>query len=142
MCHLVDLRNRLEIDPLTISITDLFLEKVQIVKINKKDLIDLIMLLLEYSLVEKGESGINLERISRICQRDWGWTHTLLMNLEKVVLLVKSESGFSSGEIGIIEKQTSAIRSAVELVPKSLAWKLRAKVGERRKWYKDVEEVY
>jgi hypothetical protein len=29
----------------------------------------------------------------------------------------------------------------LEAEPKSLAWKLRAKVGDRVKWYKEVDEV-
>jgi hypothetical protein len=29
----------------------------------------------------------------------------------------------------------------IEQEPKSLAWRLRARVGDRVKWYKDVDEV-
>jgi len=29
----------------------------------------------------------------------------------------------------------------IEKKPKTLAWKLRAKVGTKSKWYKDVEDV-
>jgi hypothetical protein len=29
----------------------------------------------------------------------------------------------------------------VEAEPKSMAWRLRARVGDRVKWYKDVDEV-
>jgi len=29
----------------------------------------------------------------------------------------------------------------IEKEPKSMAWRLRARVGDRVKWYKDVDEV-
>jgi hypothetical protein len=35
---------------------------------------------------------------------------------------------------------TAALRR-IEAEPKPMAWRLRARVGDRVKWYKDVEEV-
>jgi hypothetical protein len=32
------------------------------------------------------------------------------------------------------------LRRALEAAPKSVRWKLRARVGERRQWHNDVEE--
>jgi hypothetical protein len=29
----------------------------------------------------------------------------------------------------------------IEAAPKSMAWRMRARVGDRVKWYKDVDEV-
>jgi hypothetical protein len=34
-----------------------------------------------------------------------------------------------------------AIRQAMNDSPKTLAWKLRARVGKRVRWYQEVEEV-
>ncbi|MEA2245211.1 MAG: hypothetical protein QOD24_4767, partial [Solirubrobacteraceae bacterium] len=34
-----------------------------------------------------------------------------------------------------------AIAEAMERAPKTRAWKLRAKIGERKRWYEDPEEV-
>jgi hypothetical protein len=34
-----------------------------------------------------------------------------------------------------------SIRSRIDLQPKSTGWKLRARVGDRKKWYRDVDEL-
>jgi hypothetical protein len=34
-----------------------------------------------------------------------------------------------------------ALEDAIEQAPKTQKWKLRARVGERVKWYEQVEEV-
>jgi hypothetical protein len=33
------------------------------------------------------------------------------------------------------------LEARIESQPKSLIWKARARIGERVKWYKDVEEL-
>ncbi len=34
------------------------------------------------------------------------------------------------------------IKTAIESSPKSLGWRMRARVGPKKKWYADVEELY
>ena len=46
-CHEVRWAGRLEIEETTLPLTEMFLEKMQIVKINEKDIVDTIILLLE-----------------------------------------------------------------------------------------------
>ena len=46
---------------------------------------------------------------------------------------------WATGGVGCIA--IDAIRRRGEAAPKSLGWKMRAKIGDRVKWYKDVEEV-
>ncbi len=53
-CHAIYWKDRLETDSPTIPLAELLLEKMQIVQINEKDVIDTIMLLLEHPL---GDSG-------------------------------------------------------------------------------------
>jgi hypothetical protein len=38
-------------------------------------------------------------------------------------------------------QRLATIQGAMEAAPKSLAWKMRAKVGTRVRWYEEVEEV-
>ena len=40
-----------------------------------------------------------------------------------------------------LEQQVDAALKRIEAEPKSMAWRLRARVGDRVKWYKDVDEV-
>jgi hypothetical protein len=39
-----------------------------------------------------------------------------------------------------VKKKVESLLNEIEKKPKSMGWKLRAKVGESRKWYEDVEE--
>ena len=83
-CHTVLWKDRLELDPETIPLAELLLQKMQIVEINEKDLIDTIMLLLEFPLGDNDDETINVDRVARVCAKDWGWWRTLTMNLDKV----------------------------------------------------------
>ena len=40
-----------------------------------------------------------------------------------------------------IQKRLAAIQKAMDAAPKTMQWKLRAKVGTRVRWYQEVEEV-
>jgi len=139
-CHDIDLTRRLEVDYPTISVSDLLLEKLQIVEINEKDLIDSSMLMCEHPVGDRDEESINGAYISELCSRDWGLWRTLTGNLERIESflpkLVQSDSDR--------EKVTGAItdlRSAIDAGPKSVAWRMRAKIGDKKKWYREVEEV-
>jgi len=49
-CHVIYWKDRLDVDHPSIPLAEMLLEKMQIVQINEKDIIDTIMLLLEHSL--------------------------------------------------------------------------------------------
>ena len=40
-----------------------------------------------------------------------------------------------------VEAQVRDVVARMEQEPKSMGWKLRARVGDRVKWYKEVDEV-
>lgn len=40
-----------------------------------------------------------------------------------------------------VAQQIATIRAAIETASKSVAWRMRARVGERVKWYEVPEEV-
>ena len=84
MCHKVDFKNRLAFDPLTVSLTDLVLEKMQIVQINEKDIKDCILLFLEHDLSEKEETAVNAGYIADVLSKDWGYYYTVTTNLKKI----------------------------------------------------------
>jgi hypothetical protein len=140
-CHLIPLAGRLEADRPTLPLAELLLTKLQIVKINEKDLLDSIVLLLEHVLSDSDAGGVNLCRFTRLCADDWGLWRTVTMNLDKVAGLARTDSRLGSAERGRVDAQLAAIRDRLEAEPKPLAWRLRAKLGDRMKWYKDVEDV-
>ena len=140
-CHMIRWANRLEQDSPTIPLAEMLLEKMQIVKINEKDIIDTIMLLLEHPLGDRDVDTINIARISSLCSQDWGLWRTLTMNLRKVAQLGQGYKELGASEISHLAAQVEAALQKIDQEPKTLSWKIRAKVGDRVKWYQDVDDI-
>lgn len=141
-CHVIPLRDRLGVDFPTIPLAELFMEKMQIVKINEKDIIDTIMLIREHEIGEDDIEMINVKLIARRCAQDWGLWKTITMNLDKVSQKLEQYRTQLAGEdYEDVTQKIATIRRYIEKEPKSLAWKMRSKIGERVKWYKEVDEL-
>jgi hypothetical protein len=146
MCHVLWFKDRIDRMPFTIDVSDLLLTKLQVVEQNEKDVHDIVYLLAAFPVVEGDPPGqIGLDRVGRIVAEDWGWWRTVTGNLDRVADLVRA-----GGDLRAIVpanrafdpvQQASAIRSHCDAVPKTLKWKLRARVGERVQWYELPEEV-
>jgi hypothetical protein len=63
------------------------------------------------------------------------------MNLDKVRQLAQGYSQLPVEQKEKIDSQVKTALAQIEREPKSLSWRLRARVGDRVKWYKDVDEV-
>jgi hypothetical protein len=144
MCHVLDFASRIDRMPDTLDVTDLALSKLQIVEINAKDVHDLLHLLCGFEVRPGDEPGtIGLDRIGPIVAEDWGWWRTVTMNLDKLAQLAEGEHHdlLPGARVFDPAEQARAIRAHCDGVPKSLKWKLRAKVGDRVQWYQLPEEV-
>jgi hypothetical protein len=139
--HVISWNDRLEVDSPTIPLAELFLEKMQIFQINEKDIIDTIMLLLEHPLGDVDEEVINIKRIAELLSKDWGLWRTTTMNLDKVKQMAGHYSQLSDEEQAHVVSQVEHSLERIDAEPKSRGWKLRDRVGDRVKWYKDVDEV-
>jgi hypothetical protein len=139
--HVISWNNRLEVDNPTIPLAELLLEKMQIYQINEKDIIDTIMLLLEHPLGNTDDEVINIELIAQLLAKDWGLWRTTTMNLDKVKQMADHYPQLNSDDQAKVVSQVDACLARIEEEPKSRGWKLRARVGDRVKWYKDVDEV-
>jgi hypothetical protein len=115
---------------------------MQIVRINEKDIIDTIMLLLEHPLGDTDQETINMKRAALLCANDWGLWRTTTMNLEKVKQLAQGYEQLTAEQKARVETQVKDAFVYIEQEPKPLGWRLRARVGDRVKWYKDVDEVH
>jgi len=140
-CHVIHWNGRLEVDSPTIPLAEMLLEKMQIVEINEKDVIDTIMLLLEHPLGEIDDETINMKRVSELCAQDWGLWRTVTMNLNKIKQLTQNYDQLSDRHKNHVASNVENALAFIETEPKSLAWRLRARVGDRIKWYKEVDEV-
>src|SRR5438132_5487090 len=143
MCHTLHLGDRLTLDDYTIPISDLLLTKLQVVEINEKDIRDLIAILKDHEVVERIDSRekevIDAGYVSTLCADDWGLCKNISLTLKKLLtFLPKYELEPEATQV--LEARIDKLLHAIETVPKSLKWKLRDKVGERKRWY-DLPEV-
>jgi hypothetical protein len=146
MSHKLDLRGQLGGPGPSISLADLLLSKLQVWEINRKDLGDALCLLADHGLAAAAVRGdapdadqISLARLAAVLGTDWGFCHTVERNLGKVTELWTAEP--VPGAPHDVATQAAAIRSAIDSAPKSRAWRMRARIGERVKWYETPEEV-
>jgi hypothetical protein len=140
MCHELDLGGRLQLASETLTPADLLLTKLQIIEINRKDLLDAITLLHQCPVTKRAQPGaIDLERLTAVAGKDWGWYTTLTDNLARIPSVVAETLG--GVDAVHITQRTEAMRAALEQAPKSLGWKMRAGIGRRVQWYELPEEV-
>ncbi|HEX2473634.1 MAG TPA: hypothetical protein VHK01_02745 [Lacipirellulaceae bacterium] len=140
-CHPIPLDDRLHVDAPTLPLAELLLSKTQIVKITEKDIADVIALLLEHKLGDDDADQINVARIAKLCAEDWGLWRTTTINLEKIERFAETHPSLDQDQKARIAASVAALRQRIDAEPKPLAWRMRAKIGERVKWYNDVEEV-
>ena len=140
-CHVIRWERRLEVDAPSIPLAEMLLEKMQIVQINEKDVIDTLMLVLEHPLGDTDRETINMKRVAELCATDWGLWRTTTMNLGKVRDLAQAYDQLTAEQKAHVAAQVNAALTRIEKEPKTMAWRLRARVGDRVKWYKDVDEV-
>jgi len=142
MCHIVDFRNRLHLDAPTIPLADLALEKFQIVRINEKDIRDMLMLFAAHPVGDVETETINGKYIASIMSRDWGFYYTTTTNLGKIRKgLERYKDLFTAQDNQNIQDRITQLEQMIENAPKALKWKARASIGTRVQWYNDVEEV-
>jgi hypothetical protein len=155
-CHRIPLAGRLHADRPTIPLAELLLSKLQIVKINRKDVLDALILLAEHPLGQddgevdssKGLAAISVPRILSFTSADWGWWRTVTGNLAVLERYLDTDFTDADMDVGGARPvlfdprvQVEALKKAIDEAPKSTRWKLRARVGERQQWYQEPEEV-
>jgi hypothetical protein len=140
-CHEIDFQGRLDPGASTIRPTELLLEKMQIVEINEKDLKDSAVLLREHEVNTKDADAIDGSYVAELLSKDWGFWYTLTTNLQKLATYVVSFGAFPEQDREIVVSRVDELTKQIEEKPKTTSWKLRAKVGTRKKWYRQVEEV-
>lgn len=143
MNHDLDFRGRLELDDPTIPLPELLLEKLQIVEINWKDVKDVIMLLREHDLGRGSGSRevLDLDYVTNLLSKDWGFYYTATKNLQTIQRQMAELDGLSEEDRSVVAQRLTDLMSAIESAPKSLKWKLRAKIGTKRIWYRPVDEA-
>jgi hypothetical protein len=156
MCHRFEFGDRLAMSKPTLPLAELLLSKLQVVKINRKDVLDALVLLAEHPLGQNdgaldsryGLGAINVPRIVSFTSNDWGWWRTVTGNLDTLDQYLATEAtaddlDLNNGRAVLFDPKTqiAALRAAIDEAPKSTRWKLRARVGDRTAWYNEPEEM-
>jgi hypothetical protein len=141
MSHRLDFEARLELEPRTLTAADLLLAKLQVAEVNRKDLTDAAMLLLDHEpRADDGPGLLNAGYVSDLCAGDWGLFTTADDNL-KALERLRPELGLPGDDTARLASRIRDLRDRLEQAPKSRAWKLRARIGRRKRWYETPEEV-
>jgi hypothetical protein len=121
-------------------VAELLLSKLQIVQLNEKDIKDTYVIICDHEVGESDDrEAIDCRVIAKLCGDDWGWYKTLTINLDK---LVDWAADYLHGEEReVITGRLVRLKEVIEKAPKSLKWKMRARVGEKVRWYELPEEV-
>ena len=142
MCHTLPFADRIDRMPYTLAPLDLLLSKLQIVELNDKDAGDCLRLLVTFPFGESDEpTTMDLRMFRSLVGDDWGWWKTVTLNLDRIMgVLAAGERAEIAGPYDA-RAQLSTLAQAAEDAPKSRRWKMRARIGERKRWYEQPEET-
>jgi hypothetical protein len=140
MCHRIPMATRLRLEPRTLPLAELLLTKLQVVRMNRKDVSDILAILLDHPVGEGDDETVNGAHIASLLSTDWGLWRTCQASLETVIQTV---GDFSLEEIerALLVERLRQIGERVESEPKSVTWRMRARLGDRVQWYEDPDEV-
>ena len=141
MCHKIDLRDRLTLDPLTLTMADLLATKLQIFKTNEKDFKDITAMLLDHEVADSDKpDAINGKRLAELCSKDWGIYKTFTLVLDKTASMLERFE-LTPADKELVKGRMKRISDMIEQEPKSMGWKARARVGEKVPWYKLPDDM-
>lgn len=133
-CHKWSLEERLDEDHPTIPIEDLLMSKIQIVESSDRDVRDIVVMVNDHPVEAAADTEvIDPTYIADLCKGDWGLYKTTTMSIDRVEEYL--ENNDPPVDESVIVDRLENIRSEVESEPKTIQWKLRSIIGERKQWY-------
>jgi hypothetical protein len=140
MCHILKLKDRLLIDKPTIPLADLLATKLQVVEITEREYRDIIALVRDHEVGDSDAAEtINGAYLARVCGDDWGIYKTFSINIANILsALPQYDLGVES--LDTVRKRLLDLQNRFETIPKTTRWKLRARLGEKVKWYELPEQ--
>jgi hypothetical protein len=138
MCHRIPLDDRLELDRVSIPLAELLLTKLQVIELNEKDVRDTLALLHDHPVGDEDGEMVNGDRLAELCCADWGLCRTITQNLRDCRAFAETHDVPARG---LVEARLDDLLARIEAQPKTRGWKLRAKIGDRKRWYELPEEV-
>jgi len=130
----------MELDDRTIPLAELLLTKLQVFELTHKDLNDIATLLNGHDVGDADGETINGDFVAKLTADDWGLWRTVKMNLERVREQIDSLSLDAAARARVLER-ADAVWERIEREPKSRKWRVRDRVGDRKRWYEVPDEV-
>jgi hypothetical protein len=140
MCHRVAVAERIHLEPRTLPLAELLLTKLQVFRLNEKDIKDICCVVLEHDVGEHDDETVNAAFVARTLASDWGLWRTSRQTIEAVRRHLES-SQLAPGDRRTIADRLDRLWDRVETEPKSLRWRSRARIGDRMRWHEEPEEV-
>ena len=140
MCHEIPFADRITLHPSTVPLAELLLTKLQIVSLNEKDLRDAIAILHHHDLADHDEDAINGARVAHLCAADWGLWRTCTMNLERIRDGVQLYN-LTEQQQAVVGRRIDRLRERIDAEPKTRGWRLRDRIGDRKRWYDEPEDL-
>jgi hypothetical protein len=131
MCHKFNFKESILAGTYTLPITQLLMTKLQVVEKTEKEYKDIMVAFHDFDVTSEKE-GIRGDEIADLCSKDWGIYTTFTKSLE-AVLTKTGELG--EPEKGLVVSRIQKLLDMMGAAPKSFGWKMRARVGERTRWY-------
>ena len=133
MCHKFNFKGNILAGTYTLPITQLLMTKLQVVEKTDKEYKDLIVAFRDFD-VTSGEGGIRGDEIADLCSKDWGVYTTFMKSLESLTKSVE-ERPEGEREKEAVVTRIQKLTALMEAAPKSFGWRMRARIGERQRWY-------
>lgn len=131
MCHRIDLSERLETPGPALAPADLLVCKLQVVEVNEKDLIDITTLLCDHAV----DASLEADYVAGLTGADWGLWRTATNGLARAREFIGTIPSLARARDNL-----NALAARIEDAPKSRSWRMRARIGERKRWYRLPEE--
>jgi len=131
MCHRFNFKESILAGTYTLPVTQLVMTKLQVVEKTDKEYLDLLAAFRDFPVTE-GLGGIRGDEIADLCSKDWGMYTTFRKSLE--ALLERTKVLGADGKDEVLASVQKLI-SMMDSRPKSFSWKMRARIGEKARWY-------
>jgi len=121
LCQDIFVLDRFNLSYPAITPADLFLTKIQKINLSESDVFD-ISFILEYIS--------DFQYIIELSSKSWNWWKTLTTNIPFLLKGNISENN---------KKRLNDLLCEINSKYKTINWKFRNIIGEKRRWYNDVE---